>query len=165
MKIISVNLECTVGTSNKFWHGEVHLFKDRDHTKKTKFVASYGRIGGTAQTNTIVQPTPYGAFNTLAKKIAEKLAKGYVFVGVESANLKSKELEYEKDLQAAAGRFFVSAKRFAGWIEPKIVEAGVMRVETTEDGDSPIEPNPQEQPPESIKAIMEQRRRRAVVSI
>lgn len=98
-RIIEVRLECTEGTSNKFWHGQVHREKGPGAPPKFKFVAYFGPIGHPGQTNEKPQPTCHGAFKMLMAKIKEKLKRGYRFVeGSNTAVYEEKHFEYDLKL-------------------------------------------------------------------
>ena len=117
MKIIDIRLQCTEGTSNKYWHGQV--IRSTTASKTTyAFKTHYGRIGATGQETTKAATTVFSAFSMLLTKVKEKVKKGYVFLP-DSFIIGKKDREYvEKDLDVAISRFLVSAQSLRGWIAP-----------------------------------------------
>ncbi|WP_419663857.1 uncharacterized protein Dvar_40860 [Desulfosarcina variabilis str. Montpellier] len=120
MKVIDIHLECTEGTSNKYWHGQVIRTTAIGRTTYV-FNAHYGRIGATGQETNKAATTVFNAFNMLLTKLKEKVKKGYVFRS-DSIVLSKKDREYmEKDLEVALSRFSASAQSLPGWIPPAAI--------------------------------------------
>ena len=178
-RIVDIKLTCTQGTSNKYWNGQLWRKKERKSTAEYEFAAKYGRIGTTGQKNTIPQPTAFGAFSALLKKLKEKIQKGYVFE--PDSYFTEWEDYFEPDLKVAANRFALNAMKLDGWREPRgmrefLSTATKRRIEprkrerTSEwaekqtTADRLVEREPDE-PKSSIKKILEQRRKHAAVSI
>jgi len=103
-RIIEIRLECTMGTSNKFWFGQVHREKAPGSPPKYKFVASFGPIGHPGQSNEKPQPTCHGAFKMLMAKIKEKLKKGYRLADGSNATV-YEEKHFEYDLKLMIAKF------------------------------------------------------------
>ncbi len=116
MLIIDVHLECTTGTSNKFWHGQIHLIKTTEGKQKFNFDAVYGRIGTSGTTNTKQFATIYKTYDYLLSKIKEKVKKGYVFKSDSKIN-EGPVVERNADLRIATSRFLASASALPGWID------------------------------------------------
>jgi len=147
-QIIEVCLTCTTGTSNKYWHGRILRDKTFKGKSEYQFESYYGRIGKPGQTTTKDQASPYAAFRILLAKVKEKVKKGYMFVPESSITTWSKW--YEADLRVAAGQFFIGMKKLSGWINIPGTSEFLKGVE---------------KPKNSIRKILEERRRTAPITI
>lgn len=169
MQIIEVCLTCTIGTSNKYWHGRVIRNAPRRGRPDYIFESYYGRIGKPGQTSTKLQPQVFAAFKLLLAKVKEKVKKGYVFE--TSSSITKWSDRYEPDLKIAVSRFVASAKSLEGWINIPGVSDFVKsehRKKAPRKGrmlKSKEREKPKSEPPSSIRKIIEERRRTAPIRI
>lgn len=120
MIVADIRLQCTEGTSNKYWYGQV-VRSTAAGKPVYVFTTHYGRIGTTGQQTDKAASNVYNAFTMLLSKLKEKIKKGYVFRDDSSIINKSAIEHYEKDLEIARARFLVSAKTLKGWIDPPLI--------------------------------------------
>lgn len=103
-----VRLECTEGSSKKFWEGEV---------AEATLTVRFGRLGTAGQTKAKQLASCALAQRELDKLVAEKLRKGYLRIEEAQASTTTAAPAKPKVSQATRFKFHDSARKRYAWIE------------------------------------------------